>query len=157
MNNITKVLQERVDGFAALGHVPLLELFVLRNGKIMKPRRRIGSKKPDKNCFENSLKLVTADVSYVEGFAMSAGLGIPMHHAWVDVGGKAMDPTWKNYNNSEYIGVSFSDKAAWSETIKLGYYGLLSGDFINAELLFRMDPELEDIMNRGKEARYEQT
>ncbi len=157
--NIREALQQKVDGFASFGEVMLLEMFVLRKGSVTKPRRRIGRKMPDKNCFENAMSSLRGiqrrhpTALYAEGFAASEGLGIPLHHAWIDIDGKAMDPTWTHYQESHYFGVTFTPEQAWAETVKHGYYGLLAADFINTKLLFRLDPELRAIAATAKSGR----
>ena len=73
----------------------------------------------------------------------------PAHHAWVEIDGKAMDPTWRDYMDSEYIGVAFHRKIALSEICKTGYFGLFTGgDIINTDLMLRLDPELKQIASQ---------
>lgn len=51
-----------------------------------------------KQCFANSQMLVLCqpadDLIYHEGYAMGRA-AIPVHHGWVTINGKVIDPTWK--------------------------------------------------------------
>ena len=66
-------------------------------------------------CFYNAQSIVLKDrtkqMVYVEGFAV-CGL-LPMHHGWVELNGKVLDPTWSRSaytpdENNSYFGVEFS-------------------------------------------------
>jgi len=50
-------------------------------------------------CFANAGRLIMHDtakvLTYHEGYAMRAGLGIPVLHAWVQINGKVIDLTWR--------------------------------------------------------------
>ena len=153
---IKELLQRDADAWLKSSYVPWRELFVLRKGTIMQPRARIGSKRHDKNCFSNAFNAgdeIASDrgnpddeaILYVEGFAKSPQMPLA-HHAWVGIDGKAMDPTWREYMGSEYMGVPFNRKIALAEICKTGYFGLLAGgDIINTDLMFRFDPGLEAV------------
>lgn len=66
-------------------------------------------------CFHNAQRVVLKDRSqqlvYVEGFAVCGFL--PMHHGWIEINGKVLDPTWSRdlcipAEGSSYFGVEFS-------------------------------------------------
>lgn len=67
---------------------------------------RDGVPGPARECFRNAglLALEDASLTYVEGFACTAAVGIAMHHAWVvTADGKVLDPTWQE--GSSYCGI----------------------------------------------------
>lgn len=52
-----------------------------------------------KQCYANSQRLLSSihsesDIEYVEGYAVSEDLGIPLPHGWLLVNGKVLDVTW---------------------------------------------------------------
>jgi hypothetical protein len=147
--SLHEILTSNVENWARLGHPSLLERFVLRNGKPYAPGPRKGRKGPERQCYMNAAKVVMCDadaVAYVEGFVINPDLPIPIHHAWVSYDGEtAMDPTLDSANR-EYFGVSFTRKELVRELRKTKIYGLLdTGCGLNADLMFRRDPELKAI------------
>ena len=84
------------------------EAFVLKNGKefeISKEKVKTGKMK---ECFRNAYHLADngRKYTYVEGYAITKGLPLPVLHAWcLTEDGKVADPTWKD--GEEYFGVSF--------------------------------------------------
>jgi hypothetical protein len=144
-----EMLQEKIDNWARLGHPALLDRFVLRNGKAFTPGKRIGRKGKAKNCYGNATKVVLRDpdATYVEGFVVNKELPIEIHHAWVTYDGKTvMDPTL-DAENYEYFGVEFDTSTLRKEMIRNKVYGILDpGLGFNTDLMFRIDPELEEIV-----------
>lgn len=144
------VLIERIYAFETLGHPMLMERFILRNGKTYAPRSRIGRKRQAKQCFANSTRFVLDNGgSYVEGYTL--GMGLPIHHAWVTMNGNdAMDPTLEA-STHEYFGVEFGKALLQRELLRKETYGLLDdGIFLNARLMFELDPELKTIVEAVK-------
>jgi hypothetical protein len=147
MSIIRDMLAEQIANWECLGHPALLERFVLRNGKVFAPRKRIGRKRKAKECFSNATKVVMGGTgTYVEGFTIRTTFPFPLLHAWVTVDGSdAMDPTL-NADEFEYFGVVFDRKILCREIMRSKMYGLLdTGLGNNTRLIFEIDPELEAI------------
>lgn len=138
---------QRYEFFKAVGTGTLLDAFLIRNAAFQRgepllkgvPKMEMG------HCFANAAKLaLERDWFYVEGYASSAKLGIPLLHAWnVTKDGKLVDATWEEPETTEYFGVAFNkiDMSRW--LVKLGHYGLLdTGLGLNVELMLGMDPDL---------------
>jgi len=143
---LREILQETVDTWAKIGAPAVMERFVLRNGKDMEPMPRIGKRMTPKECFSNATHYLQRNPgTYVEGYVLRPGL-IPIHHAWVEIDGKAMDPTLEDAEECSYVGVPFETKVLHGELVKNGVYGLLDTGMINLDLIFRLDPELKAIM-----------
>ena len=58
-----------------------------------------------KACYRNAFLLaLDQDWDYVEGYATTTELGIPLMHAWcLDAEGRVVDPTW--VDGDAYVGV----------------------------------------------------
>jgi hypothetical protein len=84
---------------------------VLRLGKWWSPapRPKAVRRRSAKQCFANSQRLAgDKGWSYVEGYALDAGTGLPFHHGWCgDEEGRAIDATWEEPGVA-YFGVAFS-------------------------------------------------
>jgi len=149
--SIKENLEQSVAAWEFLGVPALLERFVLRNGKAFKPRKRIGRKRKAKMCFMNAFDFVSGNegTQYVEGFTTTHGISI--HHAWVTTtGDDAMDPTLDAAEH-EYFGVTFTREQMIESARATGYYSILDqGMGLNAELMFALDPELEQIVKAIK-------
>lgn len=144
MNHVEKTLTEYVEMVGKIGHPAMLESFVLKHGKPYEqaPLADLSLQGPARMCFRNAT-LASLDRFvgvYTEGFAISPGLGIPIHHAWLTIDGRAVDVTW-NYTGCSYFGIEFdrSDVRRW--IVQNGYYGLLSGEMINVDLMRERDPD----------------
>jgi len=84
--------------------------FILKNGicysQISKKKYPKGA---TKQCFRNAYKLAERDdgLTYVEGYALTSNIPIPLMHAWVvDKDGAVIDNTWRPVG-VEYFGVPF--------------------------------------------------
>jgi len=85
------------------------EAFVLKNGEPFVVNGIKVKRGKIKECFKNAFYLAdyNPDLTYVEGYAIFSGIGLPVLHAWcVDKDGKVYDPTWKTLGD-EYFGVKF--------------------------------------------------
>jgi hypothetical protein len=92
-------------------HYACPEDFVLRHGEVWTPQPLPSAYSPGvpKRCFLNAALLVAGSegLRYVEGYAVSDGVGLPIHHAWaVDAEGRVVDPTWSVIGDA-YLGVVF--------------------------------------------------
>jgi hypothetical protein len=144
-------LKEEIASWETLGVPSLLQRFVVRNGKSFTPRQRIGHKRKAKMCFMNAAHFALDKCAgvYVEGYALNKKLPLmPIHHAWVTLDGEAaMDPTL-DAEGYEYFGVVFNQDVLRRELLRSKRYGLLdTGIGLNHELMFKIDPELETIVN----------
>jgi hypothetical protein len=150
--DIKQDITERVDQWARLGHPAMLDRFILRNGKVYTPTKRIGHKRTPKECFANATRYVLKNGgTYVEGYVIGNKLPIPIHHAWVTLDGTdAMDITL-DAENYQYMGVEFDTDTLRKQTARNGYFGLLdNGLGFNTRLMFGRDPELEAICKAVK-------
>lgn len=149
--SLPEMLRREIDNWEQLGHPALLQRFVLRNGKAFTPRRRWVRKGEAKACYMNAahVTLRHKKAIYVEGYAVSKSLRLmPFHHAWVTFSGDgAIDPTLNAFDY-EYFGVTFDRDTLRHELKTNGVYGILDpGLGLNIGLMFRTDPELEQICN----------
>jgi hypothetical protein len=138
-------IQKVAETWAKIGRPALIEHFVLRNGRVYEPCGLIGERRAPKACFQNASRfaLEHKDCRYVEGYAMSPGIWFPIHHAWIEIDGKAMDNTWRDPLECEYFGVPFDVGVLRDELLRNKVYGLFDNGMINTDLLFRIDPELK--------------
>lgn len=153
MHDIEQVLQKQVSGFASIGHPALVERFTLAKGKVYDTKRKL-SLWPEKNlmtpkqCFQNAADLVVLDstLEYVEGYAMREDFGFPFQHAWVEsADGHFTDPTLRNADQYQYIGVPWSCDDLWAEIERTKVYGLYDlGVCINLEFLLKHMPQLRE-------------
>ena len=146
--NLHENLTDRMTQWERLGHPALLDRFVLRNGKPYTGRKRIGRKKAAKQCFMNAAHAVfqNPDWTYVEGFVTIPEMAWPIHHAWVTTDGTdAMDPTLDTAGR-EYYGVAFDTTTLRRELVKNKVYGLLDTGVFNTDLMFKVDPGLEQVL-----------
>lgn len=68
-------------------------------------------------CYANcqQLALKNRSLTYVEGYAIAAGVSLPLHHAWLlDTDGCAIDPTWETPGCC-YLGIPLA--TAWVKSI----------------------------------------
>ena len=140
-------VEQRHTFFKGVGHPNLLDAFLTRNAALQRgePLPKRVKRMQMKQCFANAAQLsLEHGWLYVEGYASSGKLGIPLLHAWnVTKDGKLVDATWDEPETSEYFGVAFNktDMSRW--LVKLGHYGLLdTGLGLNVELMLGMDPDL---------------
>ena len=87
MNDLEIYLKAMAGMFERMNR-PSIEAVVLKHGEEFKsparPRPKGIRKRTNKLCFMNSYHLAESrNMTYVEGFAISKGVPIPLHHAWV--------------------------------------------------------------------------
>lgn len=146
-SELAAALAGQIESWGRLGHPALIERFVLKHGRDMKPYAdhpyEMG--KP-KECFYNAGQMALwTDLTYVEGFAVRPRLGLLIHHAWVtDDAGRAVDVTWTDTADCHYFGVPFEAKTLRAEIERTRYWGLLdSGKGVNLDFMQRFDPAFE--------------
>lgn len=142
-------IKQEVNSWSALGVPALMQQFVLRNGTAYQPTSRLGSKLPSKACFENAAKLALDGVgTYVEGYAFGPRLPLVIHHAWVEIDDRAMDPTWEDPMSCQYFGVAFNTEFLREELLRNRVYGLLDiGGGINLDLFLKIDPDFKEFVS----------
>jgi hypothetical protein len=95
------------------------EELVLECGRVMKPKplpKNVKRGQP-RLCYANCQRLVLKNrsLTYVEGYAMAAGVSIPLQHAWLlDADGYVIDLTWEP-SGCCYLGIAF--QTAWVKSI----------------------------------------
>lgn len=157
MSELTATLRQLSEAFQHLGHAGafLREEYVLRQGVVCTAQAlpkgfRRGT---PKLCFHNARKLVLnrrrrGSLTYVEGYAMRADIGIPMHHAWaIDAERRVIDVTWADPQNTEYLGVPFS--AATLRQFDDGE-SMLGVDFIRVDFMLATCPALRPLVEASK-------
>lgn len=139
-------LRRKAEAWSMLGHPALIERFVLRNGQpytALEPWE--GDLKTPNQCFENAY-FASREIPnsvYVEGFAMREDIGVEFHHAWIATPTGFMDPTLRDPERYQFLGIPFPGPVVSAEILRTGYYGLLCGVFVNHEFMFARDPGLE--------------
>lgn len=115
--------------FCSLGHrAPVAYEFLHKHGQCMAvspDNAAFEGRGPMGGCYRNSSRTAFIEgLVYCEGFAVPAGLGIPLEHAWVcDLQGRVIDPTWPD--GSDYFGVPFTEDFHSEITAETGYHGIL--------------------------------
>jgi hypothetical protein len=117
------------------------ELVLLRGatwlGSPLPARVRRG---PANACFANAarLALTAGGFLYVEGWAVPAGVPVPLEHAWcVDAStGEVADPTWKRAGTA-YAGVALSAETLAEALGRTQTYGVLANDWKFGRYLLR--------------------
>ncbi len=148
-------IEQRHTFFRNVGHPNLLDAFLTRNAALQRgePLPKGVKRMQMKQCFANAAQLsLERDWFYVEGYAASAQLGIPLHHAWnVTPDGKLVDVTWRFPETAQYFGVPFNTEDLSRWLLKQKYYGLLdSGKGLSVELMLSMDPQLVEVVPQLK-------
>ncbi len=148
MTSVVDVLKHQVEGWRSLGRVPLLDEFILRNGKPYIAAKYKGARGVPKDCFKNTYDLLAArpHLLYVEGYATRPTLGILIHHAWLadPKSQEVIDPTWDYPEHCDYFGVPFTHAEVLIEVLRNGTYCLLdTGMGINDKFVFERDPALK--------------
>lgn len=126
------------DGIGGPGYV---EEFVLTHGREYPAAPWPTEMMTPTKCFGNAGKLVQAcqpNLTYVEGFAISAsmlevGFALPTHHAWVvNEAGEMSDPTFRQPENSIYLGVPIPTKLYLRTILRTRYHGVFyPGEMLN--------------------------
>lgn len=155
---IKEALKQRVEIFKQIGHFPLFEMFILRNGVEMpgSPRPKGVKKMTDKECFYNTTQLTFKQRwEYYEGMAINKNIGLPIHHAWNVKDGKVIDATWMEPQNCHYMGVHMPIDKLAKVLSKTKVYGVFDTGILNLELIFEIDPDLEKLWKQyeGREGR----
>lgn len=144
---IEELIKFESEAFEKLGCPQILHLFVRRHGKVMPgsvlPSNILPGKK--KQCFMNALNLAVEEgFTYCEGFGVTPGCPILIHHAWcVDKSGRVVDNTWSDPEHSEYFGVSLEIDGVIETVGNKKTYGVLGFERDCREFMFKMDPALE--------------
>jgi hypothetical protein len=131
---IREAIEQQLAAWTTLGVPAVLDKIILRAGSEFRldPKAEHGNDEA-KLCFQNSIHYaVNFGMRYVEGYAIRPGLGLLIHHAWVDLGdGLALDPTWEGCleDKCEYYGVSFDADDAWAQMVASGHYGIFDFAF----------------------------
>jgi len=104
-----------------------MEAFLLTDGRWYEPGDivPVGMLDTPKQCFMNCQKSVTDHEAYryCEGMAMSEGLPMPVHHAWLTVDDKVLDPTWAKFTKRTiYYGVTLKTEAVEIQLLKVQRY-----------------------------------
>ena len=118
------------------------EDLLLKRGKVYRPSDPVQPHDfppevcVERECFSNSLKIAalqygTEDLTYVEGYAASGNVGIPVHHAWlVDKDGHVIDPTWQGERRGAvYVGIPFTADFIRKEAMRRGTDTIIDHDF----------------------------
>lgn len=155
---IKQSLEAEVEQWGLLGHPAIQQRFVLAKGREYQGRVRPKEvpKMPDKNCFQNSNVLAEMlDYTYVEGYALSPGIPLLVHHAWcVDPFNRVVDATWRNPEKSFYFGVPFRAATVEQETARTGCYSILAGELvINHEYIFAQCPDILGVVEAMRRKR----
>lgn len=157
MSLIKERLEADVDAWAKVGHPALIERFVLRHGEVMKPIAYRDSLYPQGQCFMNATHYVDLHkhAEYVEGYAIRPSVGITVLHAWAKTkSGNAVDPTWNDSLQCEYMGIVIDRTAHRKIMRKTGVYGVLDhGRGVNTDFIFSVDPGLREIVETIRGAR----
>lgn len=105
------------------------EDFLLQNGKYYeyKPKPREIHYGEKQLCYMNAYRLASIGYTYVEGYAMSDNLPMPIQHAWVlDKDGKVIDNTWRKkwLDNPKYFGVAMPIRFVESIMLRTEVFGV---------------------------------
>lgn len=151
---IRERLQQEIAMFEKVGHFALMQKFVLKHGQLFTDATKVKLGKK-KECFKNSADLVIRDrrYEYFEGYLFREELPILIHHAWtVDLStGLVADPTLREKEGAEYLGIHFQRDLLIEELMKNKVYGLLDvGIGPNVPLIRRMDPVLFEEFTKAR-------
>lgn len=129
--SITPIIDEYLSGLQKLGHKNPTYQF----GKAcpVDPNRSLAAgnyRGQAKKCYANAWDLAMGnplEYTYVEGFAVPEGIGIPLEHAWViDRQGFVVDNTWDG--GVEYFGIPMKLSAVTEIIMEKETYGVLTWD-----------------------------
>ena len=129
MNSTLEYL-EAIKNMTSKMKAPSIEGIVLEHGRpFVSPAqaRPKGIRKgEDRMCFMNSYHLaMQTGWTYVEGFAISDVVPIPLHHAWViDRAGMVIETTWETAG-VEYYGIPLDTSFMHKVMLETKRYGIL--------------------------------
>lgn len=126
-----RVVEGRFAGFAEM---------VLAYGRIFDPPRRTVTRALRKYCYLNAADYAADHGAlYVEGWAIPAGLPIPLEHAWCadPRTGEAWDPTWED--GAAYVGIPVT--AEYRDSVRDRGWSLFYADARGHELLCEEFPD----------------
>ncbi len=123
------------------------EELLLECGTVMQPKPLPKTLKlgQPRLCYANCqcLVLKNRSLTYVEGYAMAAGVPLPLQHAWLlDTDGCAIDPTWETLGSC-YLGIPLATswiKSIWDSRKQKGRTDELSifqGNYIEEFSIFK--------------------
>lgn len=87
-------------------------------------------------CYINAWQLATMvdNLAYVEGYAMSPEVPVPLLHAWcADEAGRAVDPTWPSAARCAYVGIPLARGFVRRRLLATKTYGVLPNLWIGLE------------------------
>lgn len=144
------------------GYYAGIEDYLLQKGhayesRMLTPREHLfvralrkRSQFPQKQCFANAQRVVLdltfhgapdgIPVQYAEGFVLCHDLPLPIHHAWLDVGGKVVDLTLRTragrglravgtFKDVDYFGATFGVNEVRAFVVATKCYGSLLDDW----------------------------
>lgn len=116
---------------------PTLHELVAQKGTAYRPQPLPADKEhlrgPVGGCYKNVTDVVLGfdghtpepGLTYVEGYALSAQIPLPIHHAWaVDGDGNVLELTWPE-PGAEYLGIPMSKETLFKAAAETGVYGVL--------------------------------
>lgn len=151
-----KVIELEIESLGGIGHPALMQRFVLERGTPGDARAPWTHDMMEPHgCFGNCAEAMhwAGDVRYTEGYILSHGVPILVHHAWLtDAWGRVLEPTIKDPERVEYFGVVFDNDVVWKEMLRTGIYGLLDlGRGVNLEFLEAQGFDWQTIMKKVRD------
>lgn len=149
-NSALHVVEHFIEMLEKIGHPAIMERFVVRNGKSFGGAPYKGKRGTPKLCFMNAYKMSVANNwPYYEGYLVLPNVQLPIHHAWCVDNGQVVDPTIDRPEECSYIGVHIDRGTLDSEMLKHKVYGVLdTPKGVNANLFFRLDPQLQQVVEQ---------
>ena len=142
MNDLEIYLKAMAGMFERMNR-PSIEAVVLKHGEEFKsparPRPKGIRKRTNKLCFMNSYHLAESrNMTYVEGFAISKGVPIPLHHAWVvDQSGEVIETTWRDPGDF-YFGIALDLSFIHHVMFETRMYGVLDTNSLTFRERFQL-------------------
>lgn len=148
---IKDAVEQRIRDFERIGHTPILDHFLARNGETFHPQRWKGKRGKPKQCFQNATQLTQG--VYAEGYVWRGDLPILILHAWrVDENDRVLDPTIDRPENCQYFGIKIPETELARELLRNEVYGILdTGLGYNMTYMLYRDPGMAEIIPTKKE------